>query len=229
MTLLPSSDFGIRGHEGKLYPVNEICAHPQCGLRSQHAHHLWPRSYLRGQPYDWIELPDGTVIGNRVGLCAKHHDQITGPIGGYQARIVFESGLFSWRDRDMTDRGKTIWLEMGLLTYQPPGSLQHETKREHSHSDLPEGEACPTCGHRKQPARPKQPARKTKDWTLIVPDDAEIGADILDGWADDLAIVLGFGDASSRLRRYHAVATALAWTIQNRDEFVSDLVEASNS
>ena len=69
-------------------------------------------------------------------------------------------------------------------------------------------------------------ARKTGVWSLKVPEDAEIGAEILDGWADDLAVVLGFDDASSRLRRYHAVATALAWTIQNRDDFVRDLLAA---
>ncbi|MCP6726399.1 hypothetical protein NL526_30540, partial [Klebsiella pneumoniae] len=73
--------------EGNAYDVNPICAHPNCNKRSAHAHHMWPRSYLRGQPYDWVRLPDGTILGNRIGLCVEHHEMVTGEIGGYRARL----------------------------------------------------------------------------------------------------------------------------------------------
>jgi hypothetical protein len=230
VTLLPSSDFGIRGHPGKAYDVNEVCAVPGCDRLSQHAHHLWPRSFLRNQPQEWIQLPDGTIVGNRTGLCAPHHDDVSSPVGGHRARIVFSSGLFWWEERDRPEPwvaehrerdGVVVWNRLGALDPQPPGAGQAEAK-------LVVAEVCPTCGHKKRQngGRPK-PARRTKEWTLVVPDDVEIGADVLDGWADDLAIVLGFEDETSRLRRYHAVATALAWTIQNRDDFVHDLILAS--
>jgi hypothetical protein len=230
VTLLPSSEFGIKGHPGKPYDVNERCAHPTCAQLSAHSHHLWSRSFLRGQPYEWVQLPDGTVIGNRLGLCQEHHEQVTGEIGGYKARIVFSGGLFYWEDRIRATEpwieehrardGVSVWTRVGLLDPQPPG-IDHET----IHPVIEE--TCPTCGHtkRKQDAKPSEP-RKTSEWTLKVPRDAEIGAEVLDGWADDLAVILGFSDETSRLRRYHAVATALAWTVQNRDEFVADLVAA---
>lgn len=224
MTLLPSSDFGIRGHEGKLYSVATLCAHPRCDKVSVHVHHLWPRSFLRGQPYDWVLLPNGVLIGNRVGLCLEHHNQVTGEIGGYRAKISFSSGLFHWHDR-LPDGGDQEWISLGPLSFQPPGAKHHETTlRPDNHVD-----SCPTCGHKKEKARKKLPARKTKTWALTVPDDAEIGSDVLDEWADAFALILGFEDASSRLRRYHAVATVLAWAIQHEDEFTADLKEASEA
>jgi len=219
LTLLPAKDFGIRGHEGKPYEVNEICAVPGCGRESAHCHHLWPRSYLRGQPYEWVRLPNGIVIGNRVGLCREHHEWVTGPLGGYKARISFESGIFWWLEKIYNDGGE--WTHVGLLDPQPPGA---GTGTAAAARPAPE-EACPTCGHVKQRRTNGKP-RKSKEWTLIVPDDVEIGSDVLDEWADEIAATLGFRDESSRLRRYHAVATALAWVIQNRQAFLDDLKAA---
>jgi len=219
VTLAPSSDFGIRGYPGKPYEVNEICAVPGCGRASAHAHHLWSRSHLRGQPYEWVVLPNGTVIGNRIGLCREHHEWVTGGPGGHRARILFQpSGLFSW-DYKAGD----LWRMIGLIDPQPPG-VRSRGEEDFTGIPAPE-ESCPTCGHTKRRA-PNGKPRKTRDWTLVVPEDAEIGSDVLDGWADDLALVLGFSDETSRLRRYHAVATALAWTIQNRQAFVDDLKAA---
>lgn len=218
MTLLPSSEFGIKGHEGKAYRVNEICCAPGCFSRSVHTHHLWPRSFLRGQPCEWVELPDGTVVGNRVGLCLRHHEQVTGEIGGYRAWISFASGLFWWEEREASARG---WNRVDLIDPQPPGVAEQPKP------SPTQEEVCPTCGHHKRKSELKPTAkRKSKTWTLDVPDDAEIGTEILDGWADDIAIILGMEDERSRLRRYHAVATGLAWVIQNRETFISDVVEA---
>lgn len=237
MTLAPSTDFGIRGHEGKAYKVNEICAAPGCGKRSIHTHHLWPRSYLRGQPYEWITTSDGIIIGNRIGLCVEHHDDVTGNFGGHRAKIRFAAGMFWWDEpvdniqHDAEGRAWNTggWMPIGPLAFQPPGALPAaEATPEGSPEDTTD--VCPSCGkptHTK-PRKPL-PARKTTQWTLIVPEDAEIGSDVLDGWADDLAVILGFSDESSRLRRYHAVATGLAWVIQNREQFVADLNEAARA
>jgi hypothetical protein len=219
VTLLPLA--GARGYPGPAYDVGELCVRPGCGRLAVHAHHLVPRSALRGEPYDWIRLPDGGgVVGNRVGLCLLDHDAVTGSIGGHRARIRYSSGLFLWEDRDGDD-----WRTVGPLFPQPPGGRARAPKPPRKPVEL-----CPTCGHRVAPVKPVngQPAtpRKVKNWTLTVPDDAEIGSDLLDEWADLFANLLGFGDASSRLRRYHAVAVVLAWAAQNRSLFVNDLVEA---
>jgi hypothetical protein len=217
MTLAPSSDFGIRGHEGKAYEVNEVCAVPHCGRASAHAHHLWSRSHLRGQPYEWVVLPDGTIIGNRVGLCREHHEWVTGGVGGHKARIEFRSGLFYWCERDRDERWSPL---LGLLDPQPPGV------RDGSRVITPAPEeVCPACGRGKRTKMNGKP-RKTKTWTIDIPDDVEIGSDVLDGWVSDAANLLGFSDERSRLRRYHALAVVLAWWAQNRGNFVDDLKAA---
>jgi hypothetical protein len=239
LTLVPSNDFLIHGHPGKPYDVNDVCAVPGCERPSVHAHHMWPRSFLRNQPQEWVQLPDDTVVGNRIGLCFEHHDDVSSPVGGHRARIVFSSGVFWWEERgpDAIDtpvmrEEADPWIEVGPLDPQPPGAISREhanelVRRGDGHHLPPEGdETCPTCGRTKRKPKPA-PTRKSRTWTLIVPDDVEIGADILDGWSDDLATILGFDDESSRLRRYHAVATGLAWVIQNRDQFVLDLMAAA--
>lgn len=220
MTLLPSSDFGIRGHEGKAYPVNVQCAHPFCGERSVHAHHLWSRSYLRGQPYEWVNLPDGTLIGNRVGLCIEHHDNVTGEVGGYRAMIAFSGGIFWWDDR--APKAVVPWSRIGPLDPQPPGVLAEIPK-----APPAEDEVCPTCGHHKKQAHAPGMKRNAKTWTIDVPADAEIGADILDEWVLAFAEILGFQDERSRLRRYHAVATVLAWANISKAAFIADIKEAA--
>jgi len=213
MTLRPSDDFGVRGHPGKPYEVNEICAVPGCGRGSAHVHHIWARSELRGEPYEWVRLPEGTVIGNRIGLCREHHVDVTGDIGGHKAKITFGAGLFTWWRKD-----HLVWDYIGLLDPQPPGAGTPP-----SEAPAPE-EVCPTCGHSKKRRNGKP--RKTRDWTLVVPDDAEIGAEVLDEWADDLATLFGFSDETSRLRRYHAVALGLAWVVQHRQSLVAEILAA---
>jgi hypothetical protein len=225
MTLLPADDFGIRGHPGKEYAVYRYCAAPGCDERSVHAHHLWPRSFLRGQPYSWVQLPDGTVIGNRIGLCLRHHEMVTGEIGGYRARIAFSGGVFWWEERVTVrsydhaskDFVTTVddWRRVGLLDPQPPGLIE-EPK--------PEPEVCPTCGHSKRKRTdPVEPPRAKKTWTVLVPDDAENGAEVLDTLVDDLAVPLGMSDYQTRLRRYFVLAWVLAWTSQHRQELTHDL------
>lgn len=230
MTLLPSNEFGIRGHEGKPYDVNHNCAVEHCLRPSAHAHHLWSRSYLRGQPYEYVQLPDGTVIGNRIGLCQQHHEMVTGEIGGYRARIRFALGLFIWDERvpgSTYDLDLPAWEPKGYLYPQPPGVEQKIVEALAAEAN---DEICPTCGthKRKKRAAPTE-KRKTKTWTVAVPDDAEIGGDVLDGWVDDFAVLFGFDDESSRLRRYHALALVLAWAVQHRDELLDDIREAATA
>jgi hypothetical protein len=69
--------------------------------------------------------------------------------------------------------------------------------------------------------------RNTKQWVVTVPDDAEVGTDVLDSIIEDLAIPIGATEWSSRLRRYYVLVMALAWVNQNRTEFIADLAEAA--
>ena len=88
---------------------------------------------------------------------------------------------------------------------------------------------CPVCGHHKvsQEPRPKQPRRKAKEWTLHVPDDAEIGADVLDTMIEDFAIPIGAAEWTSRLKRYHVLVAVLAWATVHRSEFIAEMAEAA--
>jgi hypothetical protein len=178
-----------------------------------------------------VVTPGGIVIGNKVGLCVEHHGDVTGDIGGHRARIAFDAGCFWWEVK-VYDNGHgthSWWQRHSLpLQYQPPGATAAAPPAPGDSAPSAQEDLCPECGKPKHPKpRKPLPRRKTKEWTLTVPEDAEIGSDVLDGWAEDLAVVLGFGDLTSRLVRYHAVATGLAWVMMHRQQFVEDLVEAS--
>src|SRR5262245_8336098 len=92
----------VRGVEGKAPVLNVICARPGCPHFSTERHHLFPRSWLRGQPYEWVLLPNGQTVPNSVGLCTTHHGHVTGGVGGHKAWIALDEVTFEfvWCDRD---------------------------------------------------------------------------------------------------------------------------------
>jgi hypothetical protein len=242
MSLAPAVHPDIRGVEGKARPVETTCCVPGCISLSQQGHHMWSRSFLRGQPYDWVKLPSGRVISNVVGLCMRHHNAVTGEIGGHGSMIRLESDeTFIWLDveRDYDVPGvQTNWIHRGLLHPQPHSETPVEKPVEpvekpplsaaHSHPDLEPGEQCGSCGYTRP--LPKEPGAKrpSKTYTLIVPDDAEVGADVLDDWIEQFAVILGFGsDVSQRLVRYHVMVAVLAWAGMHRAEFIADIKEAA--
>jgi hypothetical protein len=227
VTLAPSTDFGIVGHPGNRYDVSEICVVPGCGQRAVHVHHCWARSYLK-KDYEWVIMSDGTILGNRVGVCLKHHEWLTGGIGGHRARLAWDHGLLWWETRIIDTAGAFDWFRQGPIDPQPPIAGRHDHR---AHALMDDGDTCPTCGHVKhppaEPGTPKPGKRPSKEWTVTCPQDAEIGAAVLDEWIDDFAIPLGFSDASSRLKRYHVLAVVLAWASQHRGEFIRDISEAA--
>jgi hypothetical protein len=98
----------------------------------------------------------------------------------------------------------------------------------HHHPDLEPGETCGSCGYTRPVPREKGAKRPTKSYGLLVPDDAEIGAEVLDEWVEQIALILGFGDdVSQRLVRYHTIVAALAWTMQHRQQFIEDIKEVA--
>jgi hypothetical protein len=72
------------------------------------------------------------------------------------------------------------------------------------------------------------PKRKSKSYGITVPDDAEVGSDVLDEWVSQFSVILGFGDdVSQRLVRYHVIVAVLAWAGMHRAEFIADIKEAA--
>jgi len=232
MSLAPLVHPAIRGVEGKRHPVAKFCAAPGCISASQDGHHMWPKSYLRGQPTEWVRLPSDRVVSNVIGLCRKHHHMVTSPLGGHKAAIQLEPDeTFIWLEPIASG-----WFNLGLLNPQPFSETPVEEgdhvppSRAKAHSDLAEGETCTSCGYTRPPKREALPKRQTKTYTMVVPDDAEIGADVLDEWVEQLAVILGFGpDVTQRLVRYHTIVAALAWTMQNRQAFIEDIQEVAAS
>jgi len=181
------------------------CAKPGCVRFSSERHHLWPKSWLRGQPYEWVALVNGHVVANSIGLCTMHHSHVTGEVGGHKAKVVLEGDDLIWYDRPRGDE----WSYVGILGEQ----------RTHSN------ERCPTCGHITKEAKPLE-KRAAKTWNVTVPDDDEDGAEVLDAYVDDFAGIFGFSDKSARLRRYHVLARVLQWASVNRIDLIREWEEA---
>ena len=60
-----------------------------------------------------------------------------------------------------------------------------------------------------------------------MPDDTEDGAELLDAYVDDVALLLGAHDWAERNKRYWALMHVLAWVMQKREEFAADIKEAA--
>ena len=91
MTLAPLVDPSVRGVEGKPSIVTDRCVAPGCPDFARERHHMWPRSFLQGQPNEWVSV-QGQVIPNVVGLCYHHHLQVTGT-KGHLAHIRWNEDL----------------------------------------------------------------------------------------------------------------------------------------
>lgn len=233
MTLAPLHSIEVRGIEGKPGEVPVICAVPGCIARSQQRHHLWPRSYLRGQPVEWVRLPDGRTIQNTTGLCVRHHDMVTGGPGGHRAVVVYAAeGVLLWCEEGERENGRG-WEIVGPLYPQPSGAVQTQKEPEHKpdaadHGILLPGETCKHCGYTKPQKLPIRPKRPSRTWVISVPDDAELGAEVLSEWVDEFSSLLGLEDGASRLRRYHVLIAVFAWASQHKPEFIRDVIEAAS-
>ena len=215
MTLVPVHSHLVRGVEGEPAPPNKTCSAVGCLRLAQQMHHIWPRSYLRGQPQNWVRTPWGAVVANTTKLCVEHHGDVT----DHRAAIMAEGQTFMWAERPNGE-----WQVLGPLRPQP-GELELD---EHEHLELEEGVSCPTCGYRKPRAKAPGPKRPAVTWGVLVPVDTEIGSEVLDGWVDDFAILLGFGGEPSRLKRYHVLAVILAWAGQHRPLLIQDIIESQS-
>lgn len=244
MTLTPTLG-PVHGVKGKPVVRNVVCAVPGCEELSAHGHHIFPRSYLRGQPQDWVMLPDGAVISNVIGLCFRHHEWVTGVPGyGHRARLDWFDGDLAWVEIDR-QTGELDWV--GPLDPQP---LVHRDREEEEaaspppsdpsprerhvqaavarlHKTLAPGETCAACGYTKPIPREPGPQRPAITWGVQVPRDAEIGAEVLDEWIAQFAAIMGL-EGTKGLVRYHVLALVLAWADQNLPQFIHDVKEAGD-
>lgn len=220
MTLAPIHSIEIRGIKGPPGPLARICSAPGCLKLTKDRHHVWPKSYLRGQPYEWVLTPWGQIVQNSTGLCVDHHLMVTGDLGGHKAAILVEGRTFMWAE--LVD-GE--WSILGPLT---PQLGESEEPHVTPHEDLGEGETCSHCGYTKPTRRTPSAKRPVTTWGVSVPVDAEQGAEVLDEWVDNFAALLGFGDEPSRLKRYHVLCVVLAWAAQHKPLLIQDIIESQS-
>lgn len=148
--LKPIENRRVRAVASERYPLNEVCAHPECSEPTADPHHIFPRSLIAGDswfvvieitreeleadPFDFKGLEWVSVLGSDVftaivphvaGLCRMHHDFVE----NHHAWIKLEDGEFVWYARDTThDAEPDTWNSLGPLNPQP-GSRTGKPKR----------------------------------------------------------------------------------------------------
>lgn len=218
MTLAPLVSPEIRGVEGKPVTLGEWCLAPGCIALAQQRHHFWPKSYLRGQPYEWVEVM-GLTIPNSGGICMRHHSAVTGMVGGHTAHIRWSEklSLLEWWELSIEIESEH-WENRGPIKGQNFVAPEPEAARVRRAEQL-----CPTCGKPKSKHRKDAlPKRKSKSWGVTVPDDGEVGADILDTYIENLGVLMGLDASSPRLLRYHVLVPVLEWVSQDSARFVAE-------
>lgn len=144
--LKPIENLRVRAVASERYPLNEVCAHPECAEPTADPHHIFPRSLIAGD--SWFvaifetvtmeemvrgrKLPvngDYVTIPHVAGLCRAHHDDVE----EHRAWIKLEDGEWRWYDRGELDwseeEGNIVpWELLGPLNPQP-GSRTGKPKR----------------------------------------------------------------------------------------------------
>lgn len=160
----------------------------------------------------WVRLPDGRVTGNCVGLCDKHHAEITVNF----AKIEWhDGGWFNW---------VTEIISGMRLQWQPPLAtdsfiVAHDHHEHHTNE-------CPTC-HRALP-KPKieskeEAPRIRRTWSITVPkDNLEDGAETLDTLLEEIREEMGRrGLSYGAEAKYFVLSTAMALFLTHIEEIAS--------
>lgn len=203
MTRLPVETWDLRARTDlKPYPLNEVC--PVCHRRPVENHHIVRRSF-GGKDFTetwWIELPDGKVIPNRVGLCNLHHQAVT----ENRAQIVLEAdGTFVYSDR------------VGSQALNPQPGPQKPVK----------GKPCTKCKgsgaeppEKPKPEKNEAPRPKATVSFRVPKDDRENGHEIYtnlrDQCRDELKDVMGWKDDVPEY--YVIIAVLYSWLSERRGE-----------
>jgi hypothetical protein len=204
------------------YELNKAC--PVTGeVTGLENHHIWRRQYAKSW---WIELWDGTVIGNRVNLSSQAHYRIT----TNQARISYEAdGLLYWVENG--DKTELKW-QPPRIAGRVPGDqiLQAEaeadwfakvdayeetlakTGGDHSRGSVEPGDECPSC-KRRVPHPKKATSPKTRVYSTRVPiDDAETFKELVDAAAEHAGL------KSKAHHEYNTLLTGLTLILQSPPE-----------
>ena len=205
----------LKGVEGDLYELNPICAAPGCLRPSDDPHHIVRRTLLGG-PFNFVEIEPGVVVGNVVGLCRVHHDQITVDA----AWMTWEDGVFLWSD---------LFTSSTLLDQQPPrlASSGSENPPEKKWDEMKLNGTCPTCLRPLPHKHPKrEPARIRRTWSLTVPkDERENGAEMLDTLLEEARKELaraGLPYGNEEAAKYFVLSSSLALFVQHAEEMLAD-------
>ena len=221
MTLLPSY-YEVCGVKCDPYKVGPRCCNPNCRKIAEHRHHLWPRSYLRRQPQNWVELPDGTIIGNLTGVCADCHDKLTGRLGGHKAKISLTPENLFWWCTPASPDSVFEWDWQAPIDPQPPTQASQVAS-----PATPGSDSCPTCGQkrRRRSPTPAGKRRRRKNWNVPVPDEAEEnGAEVLDTLVQEVGALLDReADAGGR---YYILLPALYFVLQEPKRFLQNVIGA---
>lgn len=196
-----------RGVLALQYPINEVCAHPECSLPTESRHHIFARSKIGNS--SWFVALEGSktfkadghieatkdAIPHVVGLCghgtAGHH----GDAEEHRAWIRLENGIFVWYDRVEVE-GEVTWKEVGPLDPQPGSRIKHRRPKKRDH---------------RTDGQPRARAR----WTLAIPlDEQENGVEVLEDAIESIEARLGYEPPRSK---YFTVADALNFAQLNMD------------
>lgn len=221
--LKPIENRRVRAVASERYPINDVCAHPECAEPTADPHHIFPRSLIAGDSW-FVEIswddpermraalgkepaypvnligstpPVGVaMIPHVTGLCREHHDDVE----EHQAWIKLEDGEFVWYNRADNDPvrrpldERVEWDRFGPLNPQP-GSRTGKPKRRKF-----KGEA----------------RRKRTTISVKVPkDEQEDGAGLWDEAIEQLEIKM-YGENGRP--PYYTIMDALNYTLLNAGE-----------
>jgi len=113
MTLSPSVDRRVKARiDLPAYPLNQSC--PREGTRAVDNHHLWRRSIAPSfREAWWVELSDGTVLPNRIGVSTSAHQKLTE--NKAWIRWLGEDEGFAWLEKNDQDE----WELLSYIDYLP--------------------------------------------------------------------------------------------------------------
>ncbi len=197
------------------YPLNEMCAHPECDKPTESAHHVFARSKIGNS--SWFVALEGSKLfeaGGRlqgtkdaiphvVGLCGSGTTGHHGDAEEHRAWIKLDSeGMFVWYDHrfaDIADRDEKFeprdWEYVGPLAPQPGSRIKHTRPKKRDH---------------RIDGKPRARAR----YTIAVPkDEQENGADLLDEYLNLCRVRAGKED----LPAYFVVVPALKALAEDPD------------
>ena len=149
--LKPIESRKVLGVPSEKYPVNKVCAHPECTEPAQGVHHIFPRSLTKSTSY-FVSVDGAEPIPHAVGLCGSGTTGHHGDLEEHRAWVKLEDDVYVWYDRAPTEGLVNFeeWVKRGALNPQP-GSQDGKTKR------------------RKPKARSTEDKRETETFTIRAP------------------------------------------------------------